>query len=323
MKLVPTAVSNKIAHQSLLVGKRAPTLLFVGGVAGMVGSTVLACRATLKMEEIVKKTKDDLASAKSLRMSERADEVQVGRHAHLHEEITETYSEQDYRKDVTIIYSRAVVATVKQYGPAILLGAASIGCLAKSHDILTKRNAALTAAYIAVDDAFTKYRRRVVEKYGEAEDREFRFPTEEIDVIDENGKLSQERRLVSDAPSMYARFFDEYSNQWSKEPDYNFVFLACQQRWANNALIARGHLFLNEVYDALGLERTTAGSVVGWVVSHDGDNYVDFGIFTDKDARQYRDFVNGRANAILLDFNVDGVIYDKIDHGKEKLKWQS
>jgi hypothetical protein len=91
----------------------------------------------------------------------------------------------------------------------------------------------------------------------------------------------------------------------------------------NDLLISRGHMFLNEVYDALGLERTKAGSVVGWIISHDGDNYVDFGIFTDKDARQYRDFVNGRSNAILLDFNVDGVIYDKIDTNKERITWQS
>jgi hypothetical protein len=321
MKLVPNAVSSRLARQSLLASKNAPTLLFATGVAGMIGSTVLACKATLKMDEILTETRNDLDTAKSLHLADPIVHTYADTEHHAVKVVE--YTDRDYHKDLAVIYSRAIYKTTKQYAPAILLGAVSITCLTKSHDILAERNAALTAAYVAVDEAFSNYRKRVVEKYGEAEDREFRFPTEEVEYVDENGKMTKERVFVSDAPSMYARFFDEYSTSWSKEPDYNFVFLACQQRRMNDLLISRGHMFLNEVYDALGLERTKAGSVVGWIISHDGDNYVDFGIFTDKDARQYRDFVNGRSNAILLDFNVDGVIYDKIDTNKERITWQS
>ena len=84
-----------------------------------------------------------------------------------------------------------------------------------------------------------------------------------------------------------------------------------QQTFFNDLLLSRGHLFLNEVYDQIGIDRTKAGQVVGWVVSKDGDNFVDFGLF-DGSTQEKRMFVNGHENSVLLDFNVDGVIYDKI-----------
>ena len=301
MNLVPNAISRGFGRQMLLAQKNSPTILFGVGVVGMVGSTVLACRATLKVEEVLEKTKTDLATAKSMQHAD--------------------YSENDRKKDISIIYSRSIGSLAKLYGPSILLGAASVGCLAKSHNILAQRNAAITAAYVAVDEAFKKYRSRVVAKYGEDEDREFMYSSEPVDVVSKQGNITHSTRVGPDAPSMYARFFDELSPEWSKEPEYNSVFLTCQQRYFNQMLIARGHVFLNEVYDSLGLDRTEAGAVVGWIRGPEGgDNHVDFGLYEDNP--RARDFVNGREGSILLDFNVDGLIFDKI--GKEKkIKWQS
>lgn len=304
MKFVPNAVTRKAAHQMLLAQKNSPAILFGAGVVGMVGSTVLACRATLKLQEVLEKTEGDLTMAKTLEHRE--------------------YSDTDRQKDVAIIYTRTVVNVGRLYAPAILLGAASIGCLAKSHSILSERNLALTAAYAIVDKAFGEYRGRVIEKYGEDQDREFRFESEEVEIIDEKGRQTTQMMPGPDASSMYARFFDQYSPSWSKEPSYNLLFLRCQQNYANDMLKARGHIFLNEVYDMLGMERSRAGSVVGWIISHDGDNYIDFGVFKG-DSRNSRDFVNGREGSILLDFNVDGIIYDKISESKdgERIQWQS
>ena len=61
-------------------------------------------------------------------------------------------------------------------------------------------------------------------------------------------------------------------------------------------------------------------AVVGWVLGN-GDNCIDFGIW-DSANEKARDFVNGREGAILLDFNVDGVIYDLIDKkGEHQREW--
>jgi hypothetical protein len=312
MKLIPSAVNRAVSRRALEAGKISPTLLFGVGVVGMVGSTVLACRATLKVEEIVTETKARIDHAKSLE--------------HENQESPEKeYTPEDFQKAASVIYARAAVNIGRLYVPSLLLGAASIGCLTKSHNILVQRNAALTAAYVAIDEAFTQYRSRVVAKYGEDQDREFRYSTEVVEIVDEKGKIQTETRVSADGASMYARFFDEYSTSWSKDPEYNWAFLTAQQKWCNDKLRMRGHMFLNEVYDELGLERTKAGQVVGWILRKDGsgDNFIDFGLYLD-DPR-VRNFINGREGSILLDFNVDGVIFDKINPVREKetRPWQS
>lgn len=304
MKLVPAVIGQKIARSTLLAQKGSPKLLFGAGMVGMVGSTILACRATLKMDEVLGEAKGKLTLAKTLQ----------------HEQ----YSERDRQRDISLIYFQTSVRIVKLYGPAIILGGVSIAALTRSHSILTKRNAALTAAYAALEKGFDEYRARVVDKYGEEQDRDFRYGVQEVEIVDpETNKKKIVKRVDPGDPSIYARFFDQTSQSWSREPEYNLFFLQCQQNYANDLLRSRGHVFLNEVYDLLGIPRSKAGSVVGWVLQPDdqSDNFVNFGVF-DGRTQVARDFVNGEEGAILLDFNVDGVIFDKIDASGEELSWQ-
>jgi hypothetical protein len=224
------------------------------------------------------------------------------------------YSEADRKRDISLIHFQAGVKTVKLYAPAIAVGAISIAALTTSHRILSSRNAALVAAYSALDEGFRQYRARVVDKYGPEQDRDFRYGTRKEQIVDpETGKKKTVTRVSNDIPSIYARFFDESSANWEKNPEYNMIFLNCQQNWFNDLLKSRGHVFLNEVYDGLGLQRSQAGAVVGWWYTKDNttDNFINFGVFDDKE--RAHDFVNGFEGAILLDFNVDGVIYNKLE----------
>lgn len=116
------------------------------------------------------------------------------------------------------------------------------------------------------------------------------------------------------AVSQYARIFDDSCVGWTKDPEYNMHFLKVQQNYCNVLLKSKGHLFLNEVYDILGIPRTKAGTVVGWVYNEKnpiGDNFVDFGIFDTNDERN-SDFINGFKRTAILDFNVDGNILNYI-----------
>lgn len=297
MQLVPAAVTQRLARSTLLAQKSSPEVLLAAGIVGMVGSTVLACRATLKMDTVLDNTKEKLNTAKTLQ----------------HED----YSERDRQRDISLIYYQTGIKVVKLYAPAVILGGLSIYALTTSHSIMTKRTVALTAAYGALEKGFNEYRSRVIEKYGEEEDQHFRYGSQDVEIVDPNtGKKKTVKRVsTTNAPSIYARFFDISSSSWSKEPEYNMLFLQCQQNYANDLLHSRGHVFLNEVYDMLGIERSKAGAVVGWILSKNGetDNYINFGVFDGK-TQAARDFVNGFEGSILLDFNVDGVIYDKIEN---------
>jgi hypothetical protein len=304
MKFIPVAVVNKMGRPLLHLQKQSPQVMFAGGVVAAVTSTVLACRATLKLSDTLQKTEE--LKDKALAAFEGQATNDKG----------ELYDEKKYHKDLTVLKVKSILNVTKLYAPSAGLAMLSIALLTGSHVTLNRRNASLTAAYASVDQAFDKYRQRVVDQLGTDADRDFRYGTEITEEIvegkDGKNKTVKHTRVSSEAPSKYARFFDELCNDWKSNPEYNRAFLHCQQTYANDMLKARGHIFLNEVYDSLGIPRTKEGAVVGWVLGKGGDNYVDFGIFDDLTNPQVRDFVNGREYSILLDFNVDGIIYDKI-----------
>lgn len=287
------------------IKKHSPEILLVTGITGVVTSAVMACKATTKVDDIVEESKNTI------------DLIHEGMETGNIRGVE--YTEEDGKKDLSIVYVRTGVKFAKLYGPSVLLGLTSIGCILASNNIIHKRNVALSAAYTAIDRSFKGYRSRVIERFGENMDRELRYniKTQEVKetvVDEETGKKKTVKSTVSvvdpNTHSDYAKFFDEYCAGWTKDAEYNLLFLRQQQNYANELLKSRGHLFLNEVYDMLGIDRTKAGNIVGWVYDEEhpiGDNFVDFGIYV-LDNEKARDFVNGRERSILLDFNVDGDI---------------
>lgn len=285
--------------------KHSPEILAGVGVVGVVGSLVMACKATTKLSDILDESKEQLDKIKEV----AADPA-----------YEEKYSQDDAKKDTTITYVQTAMKVTKLYAPSVILCASSLGCLLASNNILKKRNAALSAAYMTVDKSFKEYRKRVADRFGEEVEKEIRYniKAEEITKVDEDGNEVTETVKIMDGTddpnsySDYARFFDESCAAWQNDAEYNLTFLKAQQQYANDLLKARGRLFLNEVYRMLGIDETKAGQVVGWVYNPDnptGDNFVDFGIYNIQRER-VRAFVNGYEPNILLDFNVDGVIWN-------------
>lgn len=288
------------------VKKHSPEILMVAGIAGTIVGTVLACKATTKVSEIIEEKNKNVEDV----------------HTCL-EDNTKEYTEEDSKKDLTIIYAQTGVKLFKLYAPAIGVMALSFASIIAGHKVLKKRNIAIAAAYAAIDKGFKQYRKNVIEEFGEGVDQQMRFglKSKEIKKKDKDGKTVKETEYYIDPDanpldniSEYARFFDASSENFAKDPEYNMMFLRRQQDYANEMLKARGHLFLNEVYDLLDIPRSKAGQVVGWVYDKNGntkgDNYVDFGLY--RNDQGTRRFVNGLEYNILLDFNVDGVIYDLI-----------
>lgn len=286
MKLIPNAVTAKVARQVLVAQKHSPQIFFVAGIAGAITSTVIACKATLKLDRVIDDIEYEVQDVKKYR-----DEHST-----------------DYYKDLTYVYAKGAYRVGKLYTPAVVLGTMSIGALTGSHVTLTRRNAGLTAAYAATQKAFDEYRERVQEELGEKKETDIHHAVKVLDVVDENGKKVKVPHADPNHWSMYARFFDEASVNWQKNAELNRIFVQAQQNYANHLLHARGHIFLNEVYDMLGIPRCKAGQVVGWTIGKGGDNFIDFGMYEAANA----DFVNGAERNIILDFNVDGSVLDNI-----------
>lgn len=289
-------ISKVAGRTGLKLQKHSPEILMAAGITGIIVSTVMACRATRKLDYVIDEQYEEKIYVEDLYSEGEIDH-------------------KAYQKNLAKVYAKTGLRIVKLYGPAVTLQIASIGCVLGAHGILKKRNVALMAAYKAVEQSFNDYRQRVIEEFGEEKDYDLKHGIQHEKVkVDEDGKKVTKTLNKADPNSIsqYARFFDAASKEWQGIPEYDLMFLKSQQNYMNDLLHARGHVFLNEVYDALGLERSRAGAVVGWILTKDGDNYVDFGIF-DGDRPRTRAFVNKTEENILLDFNVDGVIYDLIE----------
>lgn len=294
---------SKFGRQILLARKHAPKGLFVAGVAGMVTTVVLASRATLKLQDVIEdleKQNNQIDTA--LQMADA------------------NYSQEDAQRDSTIVLVKTSITIAKLYAPAVVVGVASIAALTGSHAILTNRLNGVTAAYAMLDKGFRRYRSRVITELGAEKDHEFLHGVEEIEVVENTPEGPVTKKVMGPAKhgeSPYAVWFDERSSQWKRELILNQMCLRSTQDWANDMLRAYGFLFLNDVYKMLGLPVTPEGQQVGWILNNPngGDNYVDFGIFN-HDFFTVERFVRGDTGAIILDFNVDGVIWDLIGDKK-------
>lgn len=307
-----TEIMNRLTRSINKVGfklkKHSPEILAVVGTVGTAASVVMACKATLKVNDVLDEAKENI------------DKV----HTVIDQGETEKYTQEDANRDLAVIYIQTGWKFVKLYGPAIAVGAASLGCLLGSNHILRKRNAAALAGFTAVDKAFKEYRGRLRERFGEngeALDREllYNIKAQEIErtEVDENGNETVIKETVevidpNDNTNIYSFFFDEYCTGWCKNAELNKVFVIQQVEAANYRLKTKGILTLNQFREMLGADTTPIGQFAGWVYTDDGsagDNFIDVGLW-DVHSEGSRDFINGREKSILLNPNCIGNVID-------------
>lgn len=285
-------ITTALGRSVLQVQKHSPIILTAVGVVGVVTAGVLAAKATLKLEETLDKAGQRIALTK------------------------DGYYEKDDlgEKTLALAYTRNAFDLVKLYGPSITLGAASLVCIISAQGILHKRNAAIVVAYKGLEESFRNYRSLVVAEFGEEKDEEFTRGIKTEVVVDENGKKSKVKSLATgDAKyGAYTFVFGPDNPNWNGFHERNDWFLESHQMYFNDLLRARGHVFLNEVLDRLGIEHTKAGAVTGWILNGDGDNEIDFRPYK-LDNNRAKELGLAEPGYILLDFNVDGIIYDKLE----------
>lgn len=307
-------IMNKLNRSFKMTGlklkKHSPEILVVAGVVGTVTSAVMACKATTKLDNVLSESKKQVDS--------------IHHYIECPEDLPEgaEYTVEDSKKDLAIVYAQTGLKLAKLYGPSIILGTLSITAILTSNKILRKRNVALAAAYATVDKSFKEYRGRVVERFGKELDRELRYniKAEEIEetVVNEDGTETTVTKTVNVIdPSTIddsSRIWYEGNPGWSKDPEFNLMYLKKQQAFATDKLKTEGYLLLNDVYEMLGYAKTGLGYQLGWIYNEKepvGDNFVDFGIYDINNPLKAK-FLAGYETSILLEFNHDGNILDKI-----------
>jgi len=299
---IMSAAKFGLYRGGLLLSKHSPEILVTLGIAGTVASTVMACKATLKVEALLKESEEKVAEVKQgLETLDR-----------------ETYSEEDSMRDLTQVYAERVADLIKLYGPALLVGSISIACIASSHYILAKRGTALLAAYNLLSESYKQYRKNVELTHGKEVDQEHLFHKLTTKTVEgANGEDTEIVTAVSEGA--YNFIFDDRYLTYKPYTTDNMLFLRSQQNTANDMLFTRGHVFLNEVFDLLGMPRTDYGQCVGWVNNREGDSYIgyiDFGIYDpNANPRLGNEMIEGNkswTSGIGLNFNVDGPILDLI-----------
>lgn len=302
---VITRAAGKVG---LVLSKHSPAMLSVIGGVGVVATAVLASQETLRVKEVIEPHVENLELISATLEDE-----------------SKQYSDQDALHDRTVIYARLGRDLLKLYAPALVVGVLTIASIAASHRISAKRIAGLTAAYGALDQSYRRYRGRVEQALGEEGMKELDTKIREQAKKDiaERRKPDADISEIGDSifdlagASQYAVLYDENAATWNKNRNLSMSILRAQESYANDLLNCRGYVMLNEVYAGLGLPQTSAGAVVGWIRKDDGgaDGYITFG---DWDANYFDDIykdVDGvcEARRWILDFNVDGVIWDRID----------
>lgn len=301
-------LANKFAFKAK---KHSPEILIAVGAVSIVTGTVQACKATLKMQDVLETTSDNLEKIHGL--EDGTLKVKEG----------ETYTEEDARKDKTTVYIQTAVKAIKLYGPSIILIGGGLGCMIGSHIIMCRRYGAAVAAYSAVTTAFNEYKDRVKERFGEQTQYELEHgvKAEEVETTDENGNKKKETAYVTEKmiKHPYSVIFDESNPNWERDSGYNLIFIKNVEDAANRKLRKKGYLFLNDVYDMLGISNTYIGQFAGWVwdpADPSIDSRVDFGLYDDYNPQKVA-FLQGDEYSVVLDFNCDGNIIDKIE-GIEK-----
>jgi hypothetical protein len=310
LSVIGGRISGVAGRAGLVLSKRSPEILMGLGIVGAVTSTVLACKATLKLKTVAEESDKEIAKIKFA-----------------HEEINdpEVYSEKEYMTNLSVAYVQKAVNIGKLYALPVAVGAVSVACLVSSHHILNTRSAAFLGAYTMVDEAFKAYKKRVVDAIGPEKEALIRMGGKEETttetVVDENGKKRKVSKTVQNfdgmKPEDYSRVFAFGNPYYQENIVLNEAFLKCKENFFNDKLIIKGHVVLNEVLEALGFPQTDYGMVVGWVNDGHGDDFIDFGMTDPAFYMRGEGLgVNGYKKDMqmfYLNFNVDGNIFKRIN----------
>lgn len=272
------------------LSKNSPEILLGIGIASVVAGTVIACKQTLEVSPILEEYQRGMSDIKDLREGSGKIAMDPG----LPEgTLNPEYDEKTEAHDKFVVTATCVGKLALHYAlPAALL-AAGVGVIIASHNIMAARYATICSAYSALA-ASTGNVTAVDDAEGGG-----------MHVVRENDKALVDYRGFA-LPSPTSAYIGEDNFIYKRGYPEAFLFdLKRIQDEMQAKLDYEGHLFLNTVFERLGLPDTDTGAVVGW--SSEGGGIVNFGVdkLIDPMSEEYAAFKASPPDYQLLTFNCD------------------
>lgn len=306
-----TNLSKGASIACVALRKNAPQILIGTGLVAATASTFFACKATLKVKDILEDSKKKMNDIETV----ANDEELCKKH---------NYTAADIRRDMVIVQGDKIKKLVLVYAPAALLAIGSTAAIIGGTTILHRRNLALSTALTSTVAAFAAYRNRVKETVGEDKERDIYMGLKESEVlktiIDEKGKEKTIKEKIkvksnSDMPSPYARYYDETCLTYEPCEDLNLATINAETKRAQFAYESNIGKFvtLDYIYrQRLGIlprdeKELFMWNNVGWKQRADktGDDHIDL-----RPQLVYIPTPEGGTKAVwMLDPNVDGFIF--------------
>lgn len=315
MNEITKVVSRSISKTGFALKKHSPEILIVSGILTAAASIFLACRATTKLDSIIKPAKKKIEDVHA--HMDNANEIQN------HE-----YSIEQGRKELTVTYAKTGGKLLLLYSPAAIAFGLSVACIIGSHNIMRGRNLALAAACTTLESGYKAYRDRVKEKLGEEAEAVLFQGTKKVDEKKGDEESPENKTALKTAPNGFSVMYAENQRGWDRDAHLNLAYLLAQQSYLNEVLKAKGYLFLSEVYETLGFgvdylgeARIRASHVLGWIYDPSDktrDSYISFGLTDGHSMVKPNVYNQVKANEpnFFLEFNYDGDIMSG-DNGKK------
>ena len=321
-------VGNKITTVAGITGLKiksaSPEILLVGGLVCMTGAIVTGIMASRKHDSVIDEHNEELELAKAtMVVDEEKGEVSVK-------------DEKQVAREVRHVYCRTAAKMVKLYAPTVALMALSTACFIGMHNIQASRITGLSGAYTGVKEAFERYQKNNIELNGQDNHEMCKFGWHAEEVEDpETGEIKKVK--VKNGPNdlieqktkeLDGKDPEDFGKHWF-DPDYVFArqtsryyvgnaqqdleFLDGVERVLRNTFWARGWLVVNDVLDALGMERTTEGMYLGWVKGCGSEPELGH-----RDQFNHK-FLAGHPNEpVYIQMNVHGNVYQMLTKIEEE-----
>ena len=298
----------------MALDRRLPEILTGVGIVSMVTGTVLACNETPKAIQIMEHGKEELKLIEKTAQTAAANGGII-----IRDDKQIQYSEKDHQKDVVISKTNCVKKVIKTYLPSGLCIGAGIVSICCGTGILRNRYTGAVLAAGALEEGFRKYRKNVIEAYGELADKKFRFGgVDEVvqhEYENENGETvttETTETKFTDIPVDDPRVF-VYNTQNSSVATGNIL------NDLNNIKVAQAHVqervymfgnsSVNYAREQLGGVDIPLGMTEGWAKDGPSGGKVDFGVFdAEGQPKAWVLDAFSKTGEIPLEFNTDGDI---------------